>query len=119
MTVCKDVKTFSRTHERIADFFSLLAVVLLFASIWAVTQYYQVVSTWLLHDMLIRGAILIVGVVLVVLLIVALLAVGSARFSEDDERCFGTFRGRRNHTGATGIFSSWLSHMENVGKKHR
>lgn len=119
MPVCKDVKRFSRTHERIADFFSLLAVVFLFASIWAVTQYYQVVMTWLLHDVVVRGAILVVAVVLDVLLIVAMLAVGSARFSGDDERCFGTFRGRRNYTGQGGMFSSWLNHMENVGKKHR
>lgn len=119
MTVCKGVKNFSRTHERIADFFSVLAVVLLFASIWALTQYYQVVSAWLLHDVLRHGAILIAAVVLDVLLVVALLAVGSARFGADDERCFGTFRGRRNHTGPGGLISTWLSHMENVGKKHR
>jgi hypothetical protein len=119
MSVCKNVKTFSRTHERIADFFSLLAVALLFATIWAVTQYYQVVSVWLLHDILRHGAILVAVVVVDVLLIFALLTVGSARFGEDDERCFGTFAGRRNHTGAGGIFSSWLSHLENVGKKHR
>lgn len=119
MTVCKDVKKFSRTHERIADFFSLLAVALLFGSIWFVTQYYQAVSVWLLHDVLLHAAILIGAVALDVMLIFALLAVGSARFAADDERCFGTFRGRRNHTSANGIFSSWLSHMENVGKKHR
>jgi len=119
MTVCKDVKAFSRTHERIADFFSFLSVAVLFASIWALTQYYQAISVWLLHDVLIRGAILIAVVVLDVMLIVALLAVGSARFSQDDDRCFGTFAGRRNHTGTSGLFSSWLSHMENVGKKHR
>ncbi len=119
MTVCKDIKTFSRTHERIADFFSLLAVVVLFASIWAITQYYQLLSVWLLHDVLLHGASLVAVAVLDVLLIVALLAVGSARYSADDERCFGTFRGRRNHTSQGGIFSTWLSHMENVGKKHR
>jgi hypothetical protein len=119
MTVCKDVKNFSRTHERIADFFSLLAVVVLFASIWALTQYYQTISVWLLHDVLLHGAILVAAVVLDVLLIVALLAVGSARYGANDERCFGTFRGRRNHTSPSGLFSTWLSHMENVGKKHR
>lgn len=119
MSVCKDVKQFTRTHERIADFFSLLAVVLLFASIWAVTQYYQLVSVWLLHDVLLHGAILVAVAVVDVLLMVALLSIGSSRFADDNERCFGTFRGRRNHTGTSGIFSSWLSHMESVGKKHR
>jgi hypothetical protein len=119
MSICKDVKTFTRTHERIADFFSLMAVALLFATIWAVTQYYQVVSVWLLHDILLHGAILVVALVVNVLLIVALLAVGSSRFGEVDERCFGTFKGRRNHTAAGGLFSAWLNHMESVGKKHR
>jgi len=119
MSVCKNVKTFSRTHEHIADFFSLLAVALLFATIWAVTQYYQAVSVWLLHDVLLHGAILVAVVILDVFLIIALLAIGSARFGEDNERCFGTFAGRRNHTGAGGVFSSWLNHLESVGKKHR
>jgi hypothetical protein len=119
MSVCKNVKTFSRTHEHTADFFSLLAVVLLFASIWAVTQYYQVVSVWLLHDVLLHGAILVAAVILDVFLIFALLTIGSARFGEDNERCFGTFAGRRNHTGSGGIFTSWLNHLESVGKKHR
>ncbi len=119
MSVCKNVKTFSRAHEHIADFFSLLAVVLLFATIWAVTQYYQVVSVWLLHNVLLHGAILVAVVILDVFLIFALLAIGSARFGEDNERCFGTFAGRRNHTGGGGIFSSWLNHLESVGKKHR
>ncbi len=119
MTVCKDVKAFSRTHERIADFFSLLAVALLFASIWAITRYYQAVSVWLLHDVLLNGAILVTVVVVDVLLIFGLLAVGSSRFGDENERCFGTFRGRRNHSGSDGIFSTWLSHMENVSKKHR
>lgn len=119
MSVCKDVKQFTRTHERIADFFSLLAVVLLFTSVWAITQYYQAVSVWLLHDVLLHGAILVAVVVMDVLLIVALLSLGSSRFGDDNERCFGTFHGRRNHTGPSSIFSSWLSHMESVGKKHR
>ena len=82
MSVCKNVKTFSRTHEHIADFFSLLAVALLFATIWAVTQYYQAVSVWLLHDVLLHGAILVAVVILDVFLIIALLAIGSARFGE-------------------------------------
>lgn len=119
MSVCKNVKTFSRTHEHIADLFSLLAVVLLFASIWAVTEYYQAISVWLLHDVLLHGAVLIAVVILDVFLIFTLLTIGSARFGADDERCFGTFAGRRSHTGAKSIFTSWISHLESVGKKHR
>ena len=32
MSICKDIKGFSRTHEHIADFFSLLAVGVLFGA---------------------------------------------------------------------------------------
>ncbi len=120
MAVCNEIKSFSRAHERIADFFSLLAVALLFATIWATLQYHQPVLDWLREGPLVNTAILIAVLVLDVFLILAFLAIGSARFGEENERCFGTFRGRRSHNGSpVGIFSAWISHMENVGKKHR
>lgn len=120
MTVCRDIKTFSRTHEHIADFFSLLALALLFGSVWATVAYYSRVIDWLRHDVLLHGGILVVALVTEVLLILGLLAVGSARFGEPHERCFGTFRGRRHYTGSPlNAFRIWISHMENVGKKHR
>jgi predicted Na+-dependent transporter len=119
MTVCKDIKSFSHTHERIADLFSLLAVVLLFATVWAVLEYYQVVLEWWRHNMLLNSVILVAILALDVFLILGFLAIGSARFGEEDEKCFGTFRGRRNSGVPGGVFRAWLNHMENVGKKHR
>jgi hypothetical protein len=120
VSVCKDIKSFSRTHEHIADFFSLLAVVLLFASVWAAVAYHQEVSDWLRHDALLHGAIAVAVVLIDALLILGLLAVGSSRFGDDDEKCFGTFRGRRHYNGSpVKWFSTWVNHMENVGKKHR
>ena len=120
MTVYKDIKSFSRTHEHIADFFSLLAVILLFGSIWVTIEYYQEIADWLRHDVLIHSAMLIAALVVDVLLILGLLAVGSSRFGDVNEKCFGTFRGRRNHNGSpVRWFTTWVSHMENVGKKHR
>ncbi len=119
MAVCKDIKQFSRTHERIADFFSLLAVALLFGSVWAILTYHQQVLAWMGQDVVLHTAAVVAAAVLLVLLIAGFLMVGSARFSGDDERCFGTFAGRRNFKPKTGIFGSWIGHMENVGKKHR
>ena len=120
MTVCKDIKTFSRAHEHIADLFSVLALVLLFATVWAVLEYYQVILEWWRHSIGLNSAILVAALVADVFLILGLLAVGSARFGDDDERCFGTFRGRRSNRGEPfGAFRAWLHHMENVGKKHR
>lgn len=119
MTVCKEIKSFSRTHEHIADFFSLLSVGLLFGSVWVILAYHQTVLDWISQDVLLHTALVIAALVLDVFLIIALLTVGSARFGEDNERCFGTFAGRRNHRPKVGLFGSWISHMENVGKKHR
>ena len=119
MTVCKDIKTFSHAHERIAAIFSLLAVVLLFATVWAVLEYHQVVLEWWRHSLLVNSVILVAVLVLDVFLILGFLAIGSARFGEEDEKCFGTFPGRRNSGEAGGAFRAWLHHMENVGKKHR
>ncbi len=119
MTVCREIKTFSRTHERIADFFSLLALGLLFGSIWAIVANYQRVWAWIELDVPVNTSIVIAVLVLDVALILGFLAIGSARFGEDGERCFGTFRGRRTQHSSTGMVSAWISHLENVGKKHR
>ena len=119
MTVCKEIKTFSRAHEHIADLFSVLAVVLIFATVWSVLKYHQVLLEWWNQNMAMNSAILVGALVLDVFLVLGFLAVGSARFAEGDERCFGTFRGRRNQGTPFGAFRAWLHHMENVGKKHR
>jgi len=119
MTVCKDIKQFSRTHERIADLFSVLSIALLFGTVWAVLEYHSLLLEWWRHNVVVNSVILVGVLVLDVVSILTLLAVGSARFGED-ERCFGTFRGRRGARGAPfGVFFAWLDHMENVGKKHR
>ena len=120
MAVCKEIKSFSRTHERIADLFSLMAVILLFGSVWVDPDPLPAGAGMdqprnvLLHTSLVVGAL-----VLNVFLIFAFLAVGASRFSGDDERCFGTFAGRRSQRSKVGLFSAWIGHMENVGKKHR
>jgi hypothetical protein len=119
MNVCKDINRFSRTNETVADLFSLLAVALLFASIWVTLEYAQPVLAWLDGGFFVRAPLLAVGLALNAFAIIALLAVGSARFGQDDERCFGTFRGRRGQHGARGVLTSWIAHIENVGKKHR
>lgn len=119
MTVCKEIKHFSRAHERIADFFSLLALVLLFATVWAVLSYHQQVLAWIATNVVLHTLLVVLALVVNAFLILGLLAVGSARFGEDDERCFGTFAGRRNFRSKTGLFGAWIAHMENVGKRHR
>jgi hypothetical protein len=109
-----------RAHEHIADLFSVLAILLLFATVWAVLQYHQIVLEWWSQNVVMNSAILVAALVLDVFLVLGFLAVGSARFGDNDERCFGTFHGRRNHMGAPfGAFRAWLHHMENVSKKHR
>jgi len=121
MTVCKEIKNFSRAHEHIADLFSMLALVLLFVTVWAVLEYHQALLEWWRHNMALNTVFLVAALVLDVFLILGFLAVGSARFGDDDdEKCFGTFRGRRSTLGKPfGAFRAWLHHMENVGKKHR
>jgi len=119
MAVCKNLKTFSRTHEGIADFFSLLAVLLLFASIWATLEYHEPVLVWVAGNVLVRTPMLVLALGLNAFAILGLLAVGSARFGDESERCFGTFRGRRGSHSGRGPISAWVHHMENVGKKHR
>jgi hypothetical protein len=119
MGICRDLKRFTRTNETVADLFSLLGAGLLFASVWMTLEYHQLVMQWLAGDYLVRAPLLFVALGLNAFSILALLAVGSSRFGTDQERCFGTFPGRRTRHGATGVLTGWVQHMENVGKKHR
>ncbi|MES9962425.1 MAG: cell division protein BolA [Candidatus Sedimenticola sp. 20ELBAFRAG] len=121
MTVCSRVKGYMRGHERVADFFSLLAVALLFGTIWLAIEYQGVIFQWTKDNIIVHGSALIAALVLDVLLIFVFLNIGSARLADGEEdACFGTFRGRRH--GGTSIgtaFSNWVDHIEHVNKKHR
>jgi hypothetical protein len=120
MSVCKDLKGYSRRHEWLGDTFSLLAVVLFFATLFLTISYRQEILAWLRHDVILNSLLAITALILDIVLIFACLSIGSARFAEEDESCFGTFKGRMAGTGSIGgIFNSWLRHMEHVGRKHR
>ena len=121
MTVCSRIKGVTKGHEWIADLFSLIAVALLFGSIWAGIEYQRNLLEWISQNVILHGAAIAALVVADVFLIIVFLAIGSSRFGDTpDNRCFGTFRGRRRGGASLGsVFHSWLHHMENVNKKHR
>ncbi len=120
MTVCTQLKRYARRHERTADFFSLLAVLLLFGSLYLGTVYYSSLLTWMKSDPLLHLPALIILLLLDLFLIFLFLNIGSARYGEEGEGCFHTFPGRRTGSGSVGLmFNSWLHHIEQVGRKHR
>ena len=103
-----------------ADLFSLLAIALLFGSLYLGAVYYSPLLSWMKVDAIIHVPVVVGLLVLDVFLIFFLLNLGSARFGEEDETCFHTFRGRRAGSGSMGMmFNSWLHHIEQVGRKHR
>ena len=122
MGVCKNIQRFTRSHERIADLFSLLAVVVLFASIWVAIEYQSWIVGWMRANVVLHGSLVMLVVAADMALIFLLLSMGALRFAEADDEagCFQTFRGRR-HGGASLVtaFRNWVDHMEQVGKKHR
>ena len=118
MSVCDNIKGVTRRHEWVADLFSVLAVVLLFASIWVVLEYNPIILAWISQNVLLHTPAVLGAAALDVLVIFGLLCVGATRCEEGG--CFRTFRGRRHGAGSIGkAFSSWLHHMEHVGRKHR
>jgi len=119
MSVSRQIRDYSRHHEWVGNIFSLVAVVLIFGTIWASLSYYPAIASWLGHNPVLHGALLAGALALEVLLILVLLSIGSTRAGEEDERSFATFSGRRNSGSPLSFFRSWLHHMENVGKKHR
>ncbi len=117
MGVCKRIKSYSRHHEWVGNVFSLLAVALIFATVWVSLEYYPQAASWLSLNPVLHGAMLAGAIAMEAVLIVMLLAIGSSRADEEEEHCFASFTGRRGES--LGFFRSWLHHMENVGKKHR
>ena len=121
MAVCSKIKGVTRKHEWVSNLFSLMAVVMLFGTIWAGVEYQRPLLSWMSQNVILHGGSVIAAIVLDVFLIILFLNIGSSRFSEDPgANCFGTFRGRRRGGASLGsAFFSWLHHIENVNKKHR
>jgi hypothetical protein len=120
MSVCKSLKGYTRKHERLADLFSLLAVALFFGTLYPVLAYYTTIASWLINDAVIRIPVAVVVLLLDIVLIYMCLNIGATRFTDEDESCFHTFKGRRAGSGSIGVmFSNWLHHMEQVGRRHR
>jgi len=121
MSVCGKIKGLTHHHHWIADFFSLLAVALLFGSIWVGIYYQQFLFKWMSADVILHGSAVVLAIVFDVFLIILLLSIGSSRVSEgDDDTCFRTFKGRRHGGTSLGsAFKNWVDHIEHVNKKHR
>jgi hypothetical protein len=119
MSVCKNIKGYARRHERLADFFSLLAIALLFATLYLGALYQSSLLIWMKSNAILHVPA-VIALLLDVLLIFLFLNIGSARYGEENENCFHTFRGRRTGSGSVGIMlNSWLHHIEQVGRRHR
>lgn len=124
MTICSQIKGFARSHERLADLSSLLAVALLFSTIWVVIDYQSSIFSWIDQSLLLHGPVVIMLLVVDVFLVIMLLNIGSTRLegpeAEQDDSCFGTFRGRRHGGFSLGTaVRNWVQHIEQVNKKHR
>jgi hypothetical protein len=121
MSFCSRVKWFARNNERVADFFSLLAVVIFFSTIYVAIQYYSPLLSWMKANVVLHVPMVVGAILLLVGLIFFFLAIGASRFNDsEDEACFRTFRGRRHGGPSIGsVFHTWIDHMEHVNKKHR
>jgi hypothetical protein len=120
MSVCKNIKGYARRHERMADLFSLLAIALLFATLSLGALYQSQLMNWMKSNPTLHVPAVIALLLLDVFLIFLFLNIGSARYGEEDETCFHTFRGRRAGSGSVGIMlNSWLHPIEQVGRRHR
>jgi hypothetical protein len=97
-----------------------MAVALLFGTLYLVVSNHSDVISWMKADAVIHVPLVVVALILDLVLIYLFLNIGAARFEEEEVGCFHTFQGRRSGSGSIGtLFSSWLHHMEQVGRKHR
>lgn len=120
MSVCRNIKGFTRKHEWLADLFALLAVAILFGSLYTTLAYHSPIVNWLFQDFFIRAPILLGTLLLEVALIFFLLNISTVTYTDDDPGCFHTFRGRNSGSGSLGkMFNGVLHHIEHLGRKHR
>ena len=81
-------------YEWVADFSSLIAVILLFGSVYLIMRFHNVTLDWMTDGTMLQ-TISAYGIVLVdAVLIVSLLCFGPS-CHEHNKRCFGTFKGRK------------------------
>lgn len=121
MAVCAKIKGYTRRHVWVSDLFSLLGVMLFFGAILIVIFYQGPIFEWVRQNIILHTSAIVAITLVVVFLIFILLNMGSSHFMEsEDDKCFGTFKGRR-HGGASlgSAFRNWIDHMEHVSKKHR
>ena len=117
MSGSASANTTGRHTEWVADLFPVLAVVLLFGTVWITVQFYDDIWGWIRHHPLVAMPVVVVGFLADVTLIYVLLRAGARDCVDGD--CFRTFRGRRHGSAGGNPFSHWLKHMERVGKVHR
>lgn len=120
MSVCRSIKGFTRKHEWLADLFALMAVLILFGSLYLGLAYHSIIMNWLSQNLFAHAPVVLGSIMLELAVIFFLLNISSVTDSEeDDEGCFHTFRGRRAGTGSIGmVFNGLLHHIEFLGKKH-
>ena len=81
-------------HEWVADFSSLIAVILLFGSVYLIMRFHNVTLDWMTDGTMLQTIIAYAIVLLDAVIIVSLLCFGPT-CHEHNKSCFGTFKGRK------------------------
>ncbi len=81
-------------HEWVADFSSLIAVILLFGSVYLIMRFHNVTLDWMADGTMLQTISAYSIVLLDAVLIVSLLCFGPS-CHEHNKDCFGTFKGRK------------------------
>ncbi len=81
-------------HEWVADFSSLVAVILLFGSVYLIMRFHNVTLDWMTDGTMLQTLGAYTILLLDAVMIVSLLCFGPT-CREHDKHCFGTFRGRK------------------------
>lgn len=82
-------------HEWIADFSSLIAVILLFGSVYLIMRFHNVTLDWMTSGTMLQTIGAYAIVLLDAVMIVSLLCFGPT-CHEHNKSCFGTFKGRKH-----------------------
>ena len=81
-------------HEWLADMSSLIAVALLFGSVWAIMHYHDITLDWVQSNSLLQSTLAYALILADAVLIVSLLCFGPS-CRANNKSCFSTFKGRR------------------------
>ena len=116
MHIDLNIRGFCLKNDWAASAFAGLGAMLFIATLWAVSEFYALINSWIMQDILVNGLLFAAATLADVLLILSFLRLGFSECSDvdKDKNCQHAYRGRRSS-----LFPEVSHWVESLGKNPR